>query len=803
MQSGSNHTYLVTLYQNLEDSSELFHRYFLFKNMIEASGIEVVTVECERDDLKAAKWPINSNVKYRFSKFNYFEAMVKGVEALPKNWEKVLFVDMNIEFLDYDFASKIEKSFNNNQIIQLFEKCVTINPLSEQIIDTNFSLIYGKKFPIDKNYFSLWFADPGCAWGMKRSVFEAIKNEILHIKGEVFSNSILSYCVANKVEKVYEQSEKYQNLQNILQSFSNDSVNNTIFKYVKSDLCQYENFLRELSLFETVDTSTTNSLSNKQCGIYPELKCKFDMLDYVIDLNETLAQGKMLKNIWSNISSMSIESVSSQVSSKNKRDPVTKNEKIMTIELNMNSDDNSTIISDSNYSETDSNISANFDDDFYDNIDKNIVFSNPEMDKLMYQYGACQMKCKMNVNDSDDNIRYNQQTVKVVETINVEENNNFQSNYNAEYKAEFNNNFQNNFNGEVNRVDNYHTKVNLEVKIEENQNNFGQGGIESKQQTNNNFNTQYNNTTNVYNNQVNEVNVVMNNNNNNNYNYGGQFNAEVNLNVDYNAEVVMDNNQETFKDNNNNYDYDNNTNNNNNNYNNNYNYNYNYNYESNQDQNDPPVIIENRQESFANAENNKDDYNHPPAIVEDNRPGDESSEDYLPNNDENQNNLYANAQQNQMNLDDSDEDDQDCGIIDYGDHHYMAEFNNNNENNNENNNFNYNYNNNDNDNYNNNNNIAQNDDENYEVEVNQDYNNQANNNYNYNNQTDDNYNYNSNNNYNSNYNDNNNYNYGGDNNNGFNLGVDVNVNVNVDVEVNNNNDYGFASAQQNVMSLDF
>lgn len=629
MKCQSNSLNMVTMYYNPNDLSEIFNRYFLFKNMIEASGINLVTVECEKFSSQGNKWPINSNVKYHFTEFNYFEALIKGIENLPDNWSKVLFADINVEFLDSDFANKIEKSFNQNEIIQLFEKCVVVNPLSEEIVDTNFSLAYSQSIPIDKNYFSLWFADPGCGWGITRAVFEEIKSELLNINGQILSSSIFAFCAVNKVEKVFRESENFLSLQRTMQRFSCGYASNTIFKYVKSNICQYEEFLKDLSNFESKAESAFESYEHKICGIYPELKCKFDMLDFVLDLNETLAQGKLLKNIWGNISSMTIESVTSHVVNNSKISKKAKNEKIMTIELNMNIEDNSTIVSDDNDSMSNSDIG----NDAYldeDELDTDIIFSGSDQEKLMYQYGACQMKCKMTSNDSDDNIRRNQ-NIGVVENINYEQNNNYneRQDFNNNYKknGSFHNNHENNSFRGNNEV--YHTKVVVEVKIEEDHRQQNPQVIESRQENNNynysnnyNYNINYNSN---YNNKNNDNNAPVIENNQESYN-----NDDDNNN-DYNPPVVIDNNEEVYK---------------------------NDEYNSNRYGNDPPVIIENKQETYQNYDRNYADYNNTPIIIENKQDLEESYKDTLfevaSNNNQNANQNYgfSMAQQNVMSLDD-------------------------------------------------------------------------------------------------------------------------------------------------------
>jgi hypothetical protein len=348
--------YMITLYYNPKNNKELYNRHQLFQQLIEAKGIKLTTVECFNSE--PSSYPISNSQKYNFTVFNYYEAILKGIKSLPSNWEKVLLCDMNIEFADADFNKKIETAFESNGIIQLFERSVTINPSVEKVIDTNYSLTYShaNEIPTSKKYFAMWFADPGCAWGMRREVYESIKINLEDLKGFYMSPYMLSYSAVKNVESLLDK-----DLYSKLSIYSVGFAENLVYKYVKSEVCQYERFLQEIEYTKNQDIRFLDN----NCGIYPELRKH--VLDYIFEFEETLQNGKLLKNIWGNITNMTVDNEITFVQMNNTKGAI-KNEKVMNINLILGGDSSTICGDDEDYvfdtlSQPDTEINYQIDDE--------------------------------------------------------------------------------------------------------------------------------------------------------------------------------------------------------------------------------------------------------------------------------------------------------------------------------------------------------------------------------------------------------------------------------------------------------
>lgn len=131
--------------------------------------------------LEGAEFEITSNVnpnhlqlttKYKlWFKENLINIAVQ--DLLPKNWDNFAWLDSDIEYLDNDWVLNAIDKLRNNDIVQLFSKCIQLDKYNDITTYVSTGVI---KYNYGKTKYIQHYNDthPGYAWGMSRKGFEKI-----------------------------------------------------------------------------------------------------------------------------------------------------------------------------------------------------------------------------------------------------------------------------------------------------------------------------------------------------------------------------------------------------------------------------------------------------------------------------------------------------------------------------------------------------------------------------------------------------------------------------------------------------
>lgn len=158
---------------------------------------------------------------------------------LPNNWKYVAWIDCDIEFNNKLWYEDCINKLQDNDIIQLFEKCINLNYLNEA--DTTYeSICY-----MHKNNIILNGGHPGYAWACTREYYDKIIGllDICIVGG---SDSKMASCFINKYIPFHycpEYKKIIEEFYNRSQPCKYDYVNGTINHYYHGQLInrQYEN----------------------------------------------------------------------------------------------------------------------------------------------------------------------------------------------------------------------------------------------------------------------------------------------------------------------------------------------------------------------------------------------------------------------------------------------------------------------------------------------------------------------------------------------------------------------------------
>jgi len=131
---------------------------------------------------------------------------------LPKNWKAFAWIDADIEFENYSWASDTLKILNGcKDVVQIFSHCVDMDAIGNNLsIFNSFGYSFCKQKPYIKSGKDYWH--PGFAWAITRKAYEKIGG--LYDKGILGSgDSIMALSLINKVSIVSNDnySDDYNN----------------------------------------------------------------------------------------------------------------------------------------------------------------------------------------------------------------------------------------------------------------------------------------------------------------------------------------------------------------------------------------------------------------------------------------------------------------------------------------------------------------------------------------------------------------------------------------------------------------
>jgi glycosyltransferase involved in cell wall biosynthesis len=132
----------------------------LFRRGIKSQGLKLLVVEANINNsgFELKKNDADLLVKVKANSFLYHRSQLYNValKHLPKNCDKIIFVDCDVQFLDANWASKTEKALEEYSFVQPFSKLIRAPKLESKkiagfvdLIKKNISL-FGKATDLDK-----------------------------------------------------------------------------------------------------------------------------------------------------------------------------------------------------------------------------------------------------------------------------------------------------------------------------------------------------------------------------------------------------------------------------------------------------------------------------------------------------------------------------------------------------------------------------------------------------------------------------------------------------------------------------
>jgi hypothetical protein len=160
-------------------------RYRLFKNFVEHMKqfptVELTIVELafgarafevtEPNDPRHVQVRSNCELWHKESLINL------GVRRLPSDWKYMAWVDADLSFTNFDWASETVHELQHHPVVQLFQNCADLGPDGAIMqTHTSFGMLYQNgELKVSPDYYAgKKFGHPGYAWAITREAYNAI-----------------------------------------------------------------------------------------------------------------------------------------------------------------------------------------------------------------------------------------------------------------------------------------------------------------------------------------------------------------------------------------------------------------------------------------------------------------------------------------------------------------------------------------------------------------------------------------------------------------------------------------------------